>query len=197
MDSLKQFYMIFSKDLNRYLILMKHRRFFAILRLILYTPGIWIIFFYRFGQYLQSKTNKLKIIKPVNILYNFFYFLISLSTGIHIPIEATIGEGLYIGHWGGIVVHPNTVMGENCNLSQEVTIGEGGRGNNRGVPVIGDRVYIGPGAKIFGNITIGNDVAIGANAVVNKSVPDNAVVGGVPAVVLNYNGSKDFVIIKE
>lgn len=131
------------------------------------------------------------------MLYNYFYFIVSLITGIYIPIDTKIGEGLYIGHWGGIIINSDVVIGANCNLSQGVTIGEGGREGKRGVPVIGDRVYIGPGAKIFGNITIGNDVAIGANAVVIKSVPDNAVVGGVPAVVLNYNGSKDFVIIKE
>lgn len=197
MDSLKQFHIIFSKDLNRYLILMKHRRFFAILRFILYTPGVWIIFFYRFGQYLKSKTDKIRVIKPIALLYNYFYFWVSLITGIYVPIESKIGEGLYIGHWGGIIIHCAVVIGTNCNLSQGVTIGEGGREGKRGVPVIGDRVYIGPGAKVFGNIIIGNDVAIGANAVVNKSIPDNAVVGGIPATILNYNGSKDFVIIKE
>jgi serine O-acetyltransferase len=84
-------------------------------------------------------------------------------------------------------------MGECCNLSQGVTIGQAGRGHERHVPIIGDRVYIGPGAKLFGRITIGNDVAIGANAVVTKDIPDNAVSVGVPARVINFNSSREFI----
>lgn len=111
------------------------------------------------------------------------------------PIETKIGKGLYIGHWGGIVVHPDTIIGDNCNLSQGVTMGEGGR-EKRGSPQIGNRVYIGPGAKIFGPVTLGNDVAVGANAVVTKSLEDTAVVGGVPARVISHKGSRDFVIVE-
>jgi serine O-acetyltransferase len=66
-----------------------------------------------------------------------------------------------------------------------------------GCPKIGDRVFIGPGAKIFGAITIGNDVAIGANAVVTKNLPDEAVAVGIPAKVVNLNGSKDYIILRD
>jgi serine O-acetyltransferase len=86
-------------------------------------------------------------------------------------------------------------MGEYCNLSQGVTIGVGGRGENSGCPKLGDRVFIGPGAKILGSISIGNDVAIGANAVVTKDLPDNAVAVGVPAKIISYKGSKDFIVL--
>ncbi|TSK06246.1 MAG: hypothetical protein FPO08_13930 [Geobacter sp.] len=84
-------------------------------------------------------------------------------------------------------------MGECCNLSQGVTIGQAGRGAQQFVPVIGDRVYIGPGAKIFGKVSIGSDVAIGANAVVTKDLPDNAVAVGIPAKVINLGSSRDFI----
>ena len=76
-------------------------------------------------------------------------------------------------------------------------IGEAGRGDYRGVPQIGCRVYFGPGAKVFGRIRIGDNVAIGANAVVCEDVPDNAVLGGVPARVLSLKGSGDFVVTRE
>lgn len=84
-------------------------------------------------------------------------------------------------------------IGENCNISQGVTIGVVNRGPKAGAPSIGDRVYIGPGAKIIGNIKIGNDVAIGANAVVTKDIPDNAVAVGVPAKVISYEGSAGYI----
>ena len=84
-------------------------------------------------------------------------------------------------------------MGEFCNLSQGVTIGQAGRGGEQYSPVIGDRVYIAPGVKIFGKVMIGNDVAIGANAVVTKDLPDNAVAVGIPAKIVSYDSSGDFV----
>lgn len=113
--------------------------------------------------------------------------------GIDIPYRTRIGHGFYIGHFGGIVVNPGAVIGKNCNISQGVTIGQANRGARAGSPEIGDNVFIGPGAKIFGNIKIGNNVAIGANAVVTKDVPDNAVVAGVPARILSMQGSLGYV----
>lgn len=193
----REFRRTFSADLKRYTVLMDKKTSYRMLRLFVYTPGLWTIFLFRLGSYLDCKCRGFKPLVPFLLVYNLFYFLVSLLTGISLPLESNIGPGLYIGHWGGITVHPGAVIGRNFNISQGVTIGEGGRGLERGVPVIGDRVYIGPGAKVFGRITVGSDVAVGANAVVNKTVPDNAVVGGIPATVLNYNGSKDFVIFEE
>jgi len=85
------------------------------------------------------------------------------------------------------------VIGKNCNISHQVTLGIANRGTHKGVPIIGDNVYIGPGAKIIGDINIGNNVAIGANCVVTKDVPDNAVVVGVPGKVISYEGSMGYV----
>ena len=97
--------------------------------------------------------------------------------GIDIPPSTQVGPGLYINHPGGIVVNSGSVIGANCNLSHEVTLGQANRGARAGLPVVGDGVYIGPGAKIVGAVRVGDDVAIGANAVVTSDVPDHAVVG--------------------
>lgn len=104
-----------------------------------------------------------------------------------------IGKGFYIGHFGTIVVHSSAVIGDNVNISQGVTIGATNRGNRQGIPTIGNQVYIGPGAKIIGKITVGNNVAIGANAVVTKDVPDNAVVAGVPAKIISMQGGEGYI----
>ena len=84
-----------------------------------------------------------------------------------------------------IVINHKSIIGKNCNLSQGVTIGRTFRGNKKGVPIIGDNVFIGPGAVIIGNINVGNNVAVGANCVVLKDVPDHAVVVGVPGTILH------------
>ncbi len=94
---------------------------------------------------------------------------------------------------GNIFINSETVIGRNCNISQGVTIGPTKRGSRRGSPIIGDNVFIGPGALVIGGIHIGNNVAIGGNAVVNKDIPDNAVVVGNPGVIVSFEGSKDYI----
>ena len=116
----------------------------------------------------------------------------SIKYGIDIRFETKIDKGFYIGHYGGIVVNDGAIIGKNCNISHGVTIGRTSRGNI-GVPIIGDNVYIGPGAKIIGKIKIGNDVAIGANSVVTKDIPDHAVVVGIPARVISMKGSLGYI----
>lgn len=113
--------------------------------------------------------------------------------GIQIPYKTKIGKGFYIGHFGTIIVNGNAVIGDNVNISQGVTIGQANRGKRKGVPIIGNEVYIGPGAKIVGKVVIGNNVAIGANAVVTNDIPDNACVVGVPARIINMQGAEGYV----
>jgi len=98
-----------------------------------------------------------------------------------------------IGHFGGIVVNQNVVIGKNFNISHQVTLGVANRGNRKGYPVIGDNVYIGPGAKVIGNVRVGNHVAIGANCVVAKDIPDNSVVVGIPGKVISSEGSAGYI----
>ncbi len=116
-----------------------------------------------------------------------------IKYGIEIFPGTKIGSGFYIGHFGGIIVNPLATIGKNCNISHNVTIGRSNRGENEGVPTIGDEVFIGPGAVIIGNITIGNNVAIGANAVVTKDIPSNSVVAGSPAKVISQKGTEGYI----
>ena len=103
----------------------------------------------------------------------------------HVEINASnqIGAGLYIGHPYGITINPSVIIGRNCNIHKGVTIGQENRGNRKGVPQIGDYVYIGVNATIVGNIIIGNDVLIAANTYVNCNVPDHSVVFGNPCII--------------
>lgn len=116
--------------------------------------------------------------------------IIFLIYNSSIPYEAQIGKETKFGYSGiGCVIHKNAIIGDRCIISQGVTIGGQGVGNI-GVPVIKSDVFIGAGAKVLGNITIGNNVVIGANTVVTKSIPENAVVAGVPGKILYYRGKE-------
>lgn len=126
-------------------------------------------------------------------ILNLILIHLSHKYGIQIPRTVKIGKGFYIGHFGTIVVNGSAVIGDNVNISHGVTIGATNRGNRQGIPTIGNQVYIGPGAKIIGKITVGNNVAIGANAVVTKDVPDNAVVAGVPAKIISMQGGEGYI----
>lgn len=108
---------------------------------------------------------------------------LSQKSGIQIPTETKIGKGLFIAHFGTIIVNPSAVIGDNVNLAPGVVIGKTNRGEKQGVPVIGSNVWIGANAVIVGNISIGDDVLIAPNAYVNTDVPSHSVVIGNPAVI--------------
>lgn len=108
--------------------------------------------------------------------------------GYSIPLNV-FGPGLCICHVGTIIINPNARVGSNCRIHAGVVIGNqsnfdnGWRPDN--TPTLGNNVYIGPGAKLFGKIVIGDNVAIGANAVVNKDFPDDVTIAGVPAKIIS------------
>lgn len=151
------------------------RGFRALVRGLL-SQGFQAILVYRFFRWCALRHIPTQ---PVRFLIER---LTEIMTGISIPAEADIGKGLRIHHFGGIIFHPCVKMGEHCTIYHGVTFGDkGGYGNP---PTVGDNVLVGAGAKILGAITIGNNVIIGANAVVISSVPDNVIVGGIPAKIL-------------
>ncbi|WP_200977253.1 serine O-acetyltransferase [Echinicola sp. 20G] len=118
-------------------------------------------------------------------IYLFRYKRLGLKLGFSIPLNV-FDEGLSLPHYGTIIVSKNAKIGKNCRVHACVNIGASG-GDPR-APQIGDNVYIGPGAKLFGNISIEEGCTIGANAVVNKSVEiPNSIIGGVPAKVLKIS----------
>lgn len=102
---------------------------------------------------------------------------------IKISKQTKIGYGFYIGHSGPVVINPTAVIGDNCNLSQYVTIGS----NEGKAAQIGNNVYIGPNCCIVEDVSIGDNVTVGAGSVVTKDIPENATAAGNYAKVLNYN----------
>lgn len=116
-------------------------------------------------------------LKPLAKAYEMWIYLVHNS---FIPASVEIGEGTVFGYKGiGVVVHKRAVIGKNCIVGTNVTIG--GRSGHYEVPRIGDNVDISTGAKILGPIAVGDGCVIGANAVVIKDCPPNTVWGGVPA----------------
>lgn len=137
-------------------------------------PGLWATAVYRLGHWAMGQPLWLRL--ALDPLYFVLHQLIQVLWAIDISRRAEIGAGLYIGHFSGIFVHSDALIGEHCSLSQDVTIGIAGEGSERGVPRIGTHVYIAPGARLFGPIRVGDHARIGANAVVHKDVPAHAAV---------------------
>ena len=130
-------------------------------------------------RYLELYTNDKKIWQlPLLLYYRAKLNRLSIKTGFQIPPNV-VDQGLTIWHWGPIIVNENARIGKDVTLNPLVVIGHKVPGG--GCPVIGDNCFIGAGAKIFGDIHIGNNVTVAPNAVVVKDVPDNTIVGGVPA----------------
>jgi serine O-acetyltransferase len=135
---------------------------------------------YEYYSYKWNHGSKLLYSLPLIVSY-FKYKKRAQRCGFSIS-KGSCGKGLFLPHYGGIIINPRAKIGRNCTIHCFVNIGE----KDGGVPTIGDDCFIGPGAKIFGNISIGNNVSIGANAVVNKSFPDNCIIAGVPAKIVKY-----------
>ena len=139
----------------------------------LLSPGFQAIAVYRFFNLCY----RLRIpAQPFRYLVERF---VEMTTGISIPARCEIGKGLRIHHFGGIILHPDAKIGDFCTLYHQVTIGDcGGYG---GAARLGNNVLVGAGAKIVGEIEIGDDCIIGANAVVTKSMAPNTIAYGNPA----------------
>ena len=119
--------------------------------------------------------------------------IVEIVTGICLPRDADIGGGLYLPSFGAIILARGSI-GENCTIEQNVTLGIAGRGEERGLPTIGNRVFIGAGSMIVGKITIGDDAYIFPGSVVTRSVPPRAVVMGYPARLVSQDGSFDWIV---
>lgn len=125
------------------------------------------------------------------LFYRFLLIHYSYKYGFQISLKAKIGKGLYIGHHGPVVINSQAELGENCTLTHIVNIGQTNRGKRAGCPKIGNNVFIGAGAVVIGKINIGNDVMIAPNALVNFDVPDNSIVIGNPAVITPHSNATE------
>lgn len=129
------------------------------------------------------KANTCKFL-PLKLFYMLKLMRMSYKTQIQIPARTSIGEGLYIGHLGRVIIHPDAKLGKNINIGTGVTIGMENRGKRKGTPVISDNCWIGTNAVIVGNVKIGTDVLIAPLSYVNFDVPDHSVVIGNPATII-------------
>jgi serine O-acetyltransferase len=139
------------------------------------SQGFQAILVYRFFSWLQR--NKI----PGQPLRFFAERFIEITTGISIPASCRIGPGLRIHHFGGVILHESVELGTGCTLYHEVTIGD--RGGHGRAARVGDRAVFGAGAKVIGEITIGDDCIVGANALLRESLPDGTLAVGNPAVI--------------
>jgi serine O-acetyltransferase len=161
------------------------------LRTLFLSQGFWASCVYRVTRAALERGGLVEsIARPFAALAQKF---IEVITGISLPPECEIGDGIYIGHFGSIILSPQARIGHNCSLAQNVTIGIAPSSEGPGAPTIGNRVFIGAHSVIVGRITVGDDAVICAGSVVNRSVPARAVVMGNPARVVSYEGSFDYV----
>lgn len=160
--------------------------------IVFFTQGFWAGFQYRVAHAVYKMP--IPIVKQLLQLFCLVWQkIIEILTGISIPASVQIGHSFYIGHFGGIILNAKTSIGNNCNISQGVTIGVSGIGENRGVPKIGNNVYIGANVVIAGNIYIEDNVLIGACSLVNTNVAANSVMLGVPAVKVSEKSSQGYI----
>ena len=143
-------------------------------------------------QYISvfRKANKCTFL-PLKVFYMIRLMHLSKKTKIQIPARTSIGEGLYIGHLGRVIIHPDAKLGKNVNIATGVTIGMENRGKRKGVPVIGDKCWIGTNAVVVGNVKIGTDVLIAPLAYVNFDVPDHSIVIGNPGKIIPRENATD------
>lgn len=149
--------------------------------LLLYS-GVHALILHRIAYAMQNKGWKLS----ARAVSQFGKFL----TGIEIHPAATVGKALLIDHGSGVVIGETAIVGDYCTLYQGVTLGGTGKETGKRHPTLGDRVMVGAGAKVLGNITVGSGSKIAAGAVVLNDVPENSTAVGVPAKVVRRNGEK-------
>jgi len=142
---------------------------------------------FRLTQYFRRKN------RPLFYFFFLWFRRLKLKYGFDISYRTKIGNGLYIGHFGNVVIHGDAIIGNNCNISHGITIGINNSGKLVGVPTIGNNVFIGPGACVFGKITIGDNVVIGANAVVTEDIPAFSTVLCQKSIIINKDLSSYYI----
>jgi len=155
---------------------------YSVLEVVLLYHGLCAIFHYRIAHFFY--VIKLELIaRAISQASRFF-------TGIEIHPGAKISRGLFIDHGMGVVIGETTVIKDNVTLYQGVTLGGTGKQKTKRHPTLGNNVVVGTGAKVLGNITIGDNSYIGANAVVINDVPANSTIVGVPGRITKQDGKK-------
>src|SRR5690606_3762085 len=144
---------------------------------VFFDPGLLFLYYLRKSQKTSSKS-------PMGIFYRLMLRRYQIKYGFQISAKTKIGGGLYLGHWGTVVVNPKAKIGKNCNLAHGVTIGQTNRGEKSGVHEIGDDVWIGTNAVIVGGVKTGNNVLIAPNTYVNQDVESDSIAVGNPMTII-------------
>ncbi|HEX5736981.1 MAG TPA: hypothetical protein VFY22_00605 [Hydrogenophaga sp.] len=147
------------------------------------SQGFWVMVVYRFGRWRYGLRPAL-VRKPFSLVYKLLFKMVQVVAGVELPCEVPVGKNFVIDHFGGIVISGFAKFGDNCRIRTGVVVGLA-RVDDPCAPTFGNNVDIGAGAKVLGRITVGDNVAIGANAVVTRNVPSNSIAVGVPAKVKN------------
>ena len=134
-------------------------------------------------QYWYRKITASTPPRVVKYVYKLMLRITRFAYKCEISTSSRIGAGLYIGHPYCITINPAVTIGRNCNIHKGVTIGQENRGRRKGVPVIGDKVWMGVNSTIVGKITVGDDVLIAPNTYVNCDIPSHSVVFGNPCII--------------
>ena len=146
-------------------------------------PGLWALFFHRFAHYLYKK--------GLRFIPRFISGISRFVTTVDIHPAAQIGERLFIDHAAGVVIGETCIIGDDVVIYQQVTLGGVSTSVGKRHPTVGNNVVIGAGAKVLGNIILGDHAKIGANSVVVKDVPCCATAIGVPARIINCDTNND------
>lgn len=174
-----------SSDCFRY---MGSGSFISILKCLYFCHG------FRFTFFMRKARHGFILLRPI---YIFCYKILKVLYGFQIVYKTEIGEGFYLGHFGMVIINSSAKIGKNCNINQGVTIGAENRGNRKGVPTIGNDVWIGANSVIVGKISIGNNVLIAPLTYVNFDVPDNSIVIGNPGrIILDKEATYSYICNK-
>lgn len=182
------------RDFRRYLYQLDgegHATFSNIVRALVLYPGIWAVVPYRITHHCLHRIRPRRLGRALAVTPFIGQRIAIILFGIEIDSHAHIGPGLFINHFGGIIIGPAR-LGANCNVNQGVTVGRSTLTPGTlqaDVPTVGDRVWLGPGVVVAGPITLGSDSTIAANSLVVRDVPDRGVARGVPAEIVSFRGS--------
>lgn len=175
---------LIKMDLMRFKCYAENRSIRLIFRLLMTNDSFRITFWFRLGTWLRQSS--FSFLFPIVQLY---YKHLQRQTGIQLPLGTQIGGGIHFFHFGTIVINKRAIVGENFSCFHNVTIGTD-IGHGGGVARIGDNCVLSAGATLIGDLQIGNNVMVGASAVVTKNVLENSIVVGNPAHVISYNGKQ-------
>jgi serine O-acetyltransferase len=181
-------------DLDRYVFALSQQGVTGPLvpfRVGLLSQGLWATTAYRLNHYVRNRLHPRLLVMAAAVPAFVFKRIVIALTGIDIDSNAHIGPGLMIPH-GGHIVMGAVRVGRNCYIAQGVTLGQSTLDDPQSrpdVPTLGNRVWVGPGAVIAGDVTVGDDAVVGANSLLVRDVPPRGVVLGVPTRLVSRRGS--------